>query len=273
MSAEWALVQVLAATECGREDCCGDVAHAWVRVMGWSAHRAFLTGASVFATTAGVRPAELAGRRFMAELDLAAAPGNENTAGERLLWPGLQVAPNVPPQVDGPRPARVKVEAASLLPAGGKDLDRTRARLLAAALAPGATDVKVLSFAGNPPSKARHRIGNGRAYKTDADTTAEATTAQWLKLSFRQPWSGNLAVGCVFFRKTRHWIDDDNMLKHVLDAGNGIAWHDDVQVTAKYAVVELDAEKPRTLIVVARHISSMDRSDVAAKLPRRPKGR
>ncbi|MFD3844789.1 RusA family crossover junction endodeoxyribonuclease [Streptomyces microflavus] len=271
MSVDWTLVQVLAATECGREDCCGDVAHAWVRVTGWSAHRAFLTGASVFATTAGVRPAELAGRRFMAELDLAAAPGNENTAGERLLWPGLQVAPNVPVQADSLRPPQVKVTAASLLPAGGKELDRTRARLLAAALAPGASDVKVVRFAGNPPSKTRHRFADGKAYKTDADTNAELATAQWLKRDFRRPWSGNLAVGCVFFRKTRHLIDGDNMLKHVMDAGNGIAWHDDAQVTAKYAVVELDTKAPRTLIVVARHVSSMDRSDVAARPPRGPR--
>jgi hypothetical protein len=36
------------------------------------------------------------GVRFLAELDLDNPPGNDDTAGERLEWPGLRPAPPVP---------------------------------------------------------------------------------------------------------------------------------------------------------------------------------
>ncbi|BBA98273.1 hypothetical protein RVR_4403 [Actinacidiphila reveromycinica] len=161
-----------------------------------------------------------------------------------------------------------EVTAGSLLPAGGQEYDRARAHLLGQALAPGGTQFRVVTFAGDPASKARPRFSKeGRTYKTDADTAAETRTGWQLRRAFPQPWTGNLALGCVFFRPDRQRIDVDNMVKHICDAGNGIAWVDDAQITAVYGVAELDAANPRTLIVVARHVSSLDRSDVA-KTPR-----
>lgn len=158
--------------------------------------------------------------------------------------------------------------AGSLLPAGGREQDQARALLLAQALAPGVKDVRVLTLAGPPASKSRPRFSQGRTYKSDADTAAEQATAWQLRRVFRQPWTGNLALGCVFFRPDRQRIDTDNMLKHVCDAGNGIAWGDDAQITATYAMVELDAAAPRTLLVITRHVSSLDRCG-APKPPRR----
>lgn len=73
-----------------------DTAHVWVRVPGWTPRRAFLTGAAPFAKAAGCEPAELAGRRFFARLDLNTVPGNDDTAGERLEWPELQECPPLP---------------------------------------------------------------------------------------------------------------------------------------------------------------------------------
>jgi Holliday junction resolvase RusA-like endonuclease len=151
----------------------------------------------------------------------------------------------------------------SLLPVGGRDQDRTRLRLLAQALAPevGRQDVVLLTLPGAPASKTRPRFTKeGRAYKTDADEQAEARTGWYLHRAFRQPWTGNLALGAVFFRPDRQRIDVDNLVKHICDAGNGISWVDDAQITALYAVAELDVEHPRTLLVVARHASSLDRA-------------
>lgn len=258
-------MRVIAVQDDGaRMDCCDeDTAHVWVRVLAWSPRRAFLTGAGPFAEAAGVPADELGGRVFLAELDLDAIPENDDTAGERLEWPGLKVAPDV-----GVRPAPAKITAASLLPAGGPELDKERARLLVGALAPGVTEYTALVMRGDPASKARPRFGNGRTYKTAADTAAETTTGWSLRRSFRRPWSGNLALACVFFRPDRQRIDVDNMVKHVADAGNGIAWLDDAQITAVYGVAELDAAHPRTLVVVARHVSSLDRSDLVGKMPR-----
>lgn len=39
------------------------------------------------------------------------------------------------------------------------------------------------------------------------------------------------------------------MFKHVCDAGNGILWLDDSQITAKYGGIELDRHRPRTILV------------------------
>lgn len=162
----------------------------------------------------------------------------------------------------------------SLLPVGGRDQDRARAQLLAQALAPGvsAREVVVLSVSGEPASKTRPRFSEGRTYKTPEDEQAEARTGWQFRRAFRQPLVGNLALGAVFFRSNRQRIDVDNLVKHVADAGNGIAWVDDAQLTAIYAVAELDAQFPRTVLVVTRHVSSLDRAPARPRTLRRKAG-
>ncbi|MFF4388517.1 RusA family crossover junction endodeoxyribonuclease [Streptomyces sp. NPDC001552] len=268
------VVRVLAVSSNTRMDCGEeDTAHVWVRVTAWSPRRAFLTGAAPFAAAAGVPAAELTGRQFLADLDLDEVPVNGGPVGERLEWPGLVVAPKIPEQwgmgaAPPEGPPRLTAAAGRLLPAGGPDRDRERAGLLAQAIAPGAADVRVLVYDGPPASKARPRFTKeGGAYKSTKDRDAEQRTALRIKSAFPRPWTGNLALGCVFFRPDRQRVDVDNLLKHVCDAGNGIGWVDDEQITAVYGVAELDAARPRTLLVVARHLSSLDRSEPSG--PRR----
>lgn len=177
------------------------------------------------------------------------------------------------PEQPADESAAPAVTASSLLPAGGHEHDQERARLLAHALAPGTLDYRMLVLPGAPAAKGRPRFTReGRAYKTGEDGQAEARTGWHFRRAFRQPWTGNLAVGAVFFRPDRQRIDVDNLLKHVCDAGNGIGWLDDAQITAVYGVAELDAQRPRTVLVVARHFSSLDRTDVVPEARRR-KGR
>ncbi|MFJ2206029.1 RusA family crossover junction endodeoxyribonuclease [Streptomyces microflavus] len=152
----------------------------------------------------------------------------------------------------------------SLLPAGGRTLDRERARLLASVLAPGATSASLIWLPGEPSTKARPRFSEGRTYKTAEDEQAEARTAWQLRRAFRKPWVGNIALGAVFFRSDRRRVDVDNMLKHICDAGNKIAWEDDAQITALLGFAELDAQHPRTVVVVCRHVSSLDRTPAPA---------
>ncbi|CAL9433255.1 hypothetical protein SUDANB21_02094 [Streptomyces sp. enrichment culture] len=91
------VVTVIAVSDGGRLDCCDeDTARVWVRVAAWSPRRAFLTGAGPFVEAFGWKAPDLVGARFLAELDLDNPPGNTDTAGERLEWPGLRLAPPLP---------------------------------------------------------------------------------------------------------------------------------------------------------------------------------
>jgi Holliday junction resolvase RusA-like endonuclease len=139
--------------------------------------------------------------------------------------------------------------------------DRERGEQLLRLLAPGAAQSWGTVLAGEPHSKARPRFNkDGHAYKDPGDAEAEKAK-KWLLRRWwkRAPLTGNVALGCVFYRSSRQEIDDDNLLKHVCDAGNGILWVDDSQITAKYGQIELDRDNPRTILVLAPHVSTMQR--------------
>jgi Holliday junction resolvase RusA-like endonuclease len=136
--------------------------------------------------------------------------------------------------------------------------DSERMLRLCAAIAPQTGEMRSCTVLGEPVSKPRPRFTRtGKPYRTRQDVDAEQRIAWHLRRLFARPWTGNIALGCVFFRPDKQRIDVDNMLKHVCDAANGIAWVDDSQVTAVYGVAELDVERPRTLLVFARHSSSL----------------
>jgi hypothetical protein len=91
------ILSVIAVEEGGRLDCCDeDTAHVWVTVLGWSPRRAFLTGAAPFVAASSKKAVDLVGEHFTARLDLDDPPGNDDTNGERLEWPELQLAPPIP---------------------------------------------------------------------------------------------------------------------------------------------------------------------------------
>lgn len=139
--------------------------------------------------------------------------------------------------------------------------DREWGEQLMRLLAPEAEESWGTILPGEPHSKARPRFNkDGRAYKDPDDAAAEQATKWRLQRFFRRgPLTGNVALGCIFFRSTRQEIDADNLLKHICDAGNGILFRDDSQVTAKYGQIELDPVAPRTILVLAPHVSSMQR--------------
>lgn len=108
---------------------------------------------------------------------------------------------------------------------------------------------------GAPWSKARPR-----GTRIDPDVQdAQERTASYLRMVAKEPFTGNVALGCVFFRPSRQRIDADNMLKHVCDAATGVLWADDSHCTAIMGVIELDPERPRTLVMAALHQSSLTR--------------
>lgn len=116
-----------------------------------------------------------------------------------------------------------------------------------------------LTIPGPPWSKSRPRFGTKRGYRDPKDRAAELRTRAVFTRYVAEPFTGNVAVTCMFFRPNRQRIDADNLIKHVCDSGNGILWLDDSQVTAACGIIELDAQNPRTIVMVGEHESTMTR--------------
>jgi Holliday junction resolvase RusA-like endonuclease len=120
-------------------------------------------------------------------------------------------------------------------------------------------DLCFTTVPGAPWSKSRPRFGKGRTFTKKEDIDAEERTRSYLERAVRTPFTGNVGIGCLFFRPNRQRIDTDNLLKHVCDAAQGVLWVDDYQCTAVMGVLELDVDNPRTVIVVGSHITTMTR--------------
>ncbi|OHU29059.1 RusA family crossover junction endodeoxyribonuclease [Mycobacteroides chelonae] len=128
--------------------------------------------------------------------------------------------------------------------------------------------VQTLTVPGVPWSKKRPRFTRrGGAYHDPDDKQAEETTAVYLRATVRRPYTGNVALACVFYRPNRQRVDADNLLKHVCDAANGILWVDDSQCTGITAVIDLDRGEPRTVVAIAPHSSGMVRDLSVSKKP------
>lgn len=138
--------------------------------------------------------------------------------------------------------------------------DLSRAMALLSALTDKPDEMRVVVLDGVPASKSRPRFGRGgRVYTTAESRAAERATAWGLRQAIPVPMTGNVALVCIFFRPNKQRIDADNMLKHVCDAANGVVWVDDSQVTSIAGVVEFDAVRPRTVVAIAPHATSMTR--------------
>lgn len=123
------------------------------------------------------------------------------------------------------------------------------------------SEIHVLVVDGAPASKSRPRVVQGGRQVYDPSQPAQQLLADRLARHFQgATFDGNVALGAVFFRPNRQRIDVDNMFKLVLDAGTGAGiWADDSQVTAIMAAVEFDPDRPRTIIAIAPHRSTLDR--------------
>lgn len=68
----------------------------------------------------------------------------------------------------------------------------------------------------------------------------------------RGPLAVELGLWCTFVRATRRRVDIDNLAKAVMDAGTGIVWADDSQVTLLLCRILINHDEPRTEVVVYR---------------------
>lgn len=141
--------------------------------------------------------------------------------------------------------------------------DHDRLAALLGALVTDPDEIRRLRINGQPFSKARVRVtrrgGKVDVYNSRKQIANEVSIRAHLRSLFPEPMTTNVAVACVFYRQSRGRIDVDNLVKQVLDAGNAVAWIDDMQVTAQLGVLELDTANPRTLIAIAPHTTTMQR--------------
>ena len=144
----------------------------------------------------------------------------------------------------------------------GSDFARTLDMFSAMNLGQSA-ELTMFTIPGAPWSKSRPRFSRGRTYQPGEDRDAEERTKKHMREVFDAPLTGNVGIGCIFFRPNRQRIDADNLIKHVCDSANGVIWNDDSQCTAVMGFIELDAENPRTVVVVGTHISTLKRGSDA----------
>ncbi len=138
--------------------------------------------------------------------------------------------------------------------------DRDRMLAIFAFLCPESDYLHRFFVPGIPYSKRRARLGKGGRFYSEDKQHEKALGLRFRHFIGDALLDGNVALGCIFFRPNRRRIDVDNLMKLVMDAATGTLWRDDCQVTAQLGIIEVDRENPRTLIVLGRHRSTMDRT-------------
>ena len=99
---------------------------------------------------------------------------------------------------------------------------------------------------GNPIPKGRPRLGYRRRVFTPQRTLDyERLVAVEAMTQGVRCVSDTLRVEADFYRSTKHRVDLDNLIKSILDALNGIAYDDDVQIVQLEARKDYDKKHPR----------------------------
>lgn len=106
----------------------------------------------------------------------------------------------------------------------------------------------VISWDGTPHPQARVKVTRRGTYKPDA--ADQLALGLYLRTQLAEPLTGSLVVCCAFYLPDLRTRDTDNLTKHVLDSANGVLFKDDRQVTAQAGYVELDRERPRTVMML-----------------------
>lgn len=111
-----------------------------------------------------------------------------------------------------------------------------------------------------PHSKMRPRISAPRpgkpprTHQDPADKKAEERTRDFVvdEMGVRDlpMLTGNVHLVARFYRETRQVVDLDNLVKHLTDSLNGVAYVDDKQITSADLRLDLDRENPRTVFCV-----------------------
>lgn len=105
-----------------------------------------------------------------------------------------------------------------------------------------------MSWDGTPHPQARPKVTKHGTYKPDA--ADQRALRAYMSTQLALPSDGSLVIACAFYLPDLRTRDTDNLVKHVLDSANTVLFRDDRQVTAQAAYVELDRERPRTVVML-----------------------
>jgi Holliday junction resolvase RusA-like endonuclease len=106
-----------------------------------------------------------------------------------------------------------------------------------------------------PPVGFKRHIGTGRRAHSDPVYEAyKRLLAGRMAFALPRGWhkGATYALGVIAYVPDLRRRDVDNLLKSVMDAGNGIVWADDSQVTIATVARELSRERPGIEIGVRR---------------------
>lgn len=113
----------------------------------------------------------------------------------------------------------------------------------------------LLVMRGDPLPAPRARVTRRGTYMPE-NYQAYRDSLRWvLKEKFQhcgaslEP-SVRFGLKAIFFRKTRHRTDVDNLMKTVCDAGTGTVWKDDSQVVETFGRAFFESDDPRVVILV-----------------------
>ena len=125
------------------------------------------------------------------------------------------------------------------------------------------SELRYIVHEGPPISKSRARYSRitGRHYTPSGTRISQEALAWRFKSIHLPPMGGCAALVAIFYRPNFQRIDADNLMKLVMDAATmANVWKDDCYVTAQASFMELDVERPRTVVAICPTVSSLDRT-------------
>lgn len=113
-------------------------------------------------------------------------------------------------------------------------------------------DYITLKFAGDPVPKGRPRMGKGGHVYTPSAVRVAEDAIRWQAIAqgAKVDADHELEVTVIAQCPSRKRVDVDNLAKLVLDALNGVAFADDVQIAALHAYRVMDSREPGTTVII-----------------------
>lgn len=104
----------------------------------------------------------------------------------------------------------------------------------------------------NPLPKQSMRISGKGGYTAPRIKRYQQTVSSAARLHKAKHFGkASLQVEIWFYRQTKHRVDCDNLAKPVMDACNGVLWHDDNQVVDLILHKRHDKVNPRVVVTIS----------------------